>query len=208
MAVAKKEATAPRKYNPKVVGAVDSTVEDVLKWNQEGRVLFFLDDEETFLGLAPDEVKQLSLENRKRYDVARGIARGDDVMGTVTADIKGYEETYNVRPGSADDNLSVYGQKPGETYYWERPENIGRRKAEGWGVNTDSDISTSHKESCSHHTVGGEAKSELVLLSRPKSVQKAEDAKNRAQRDRLINGAKDSFRRGVEKMGAIPIEDK
>lgn len=154
MAVAKKVVEPKIVLAPIVVGSVDSTEGDVLKYNSEGRKLFFLDDEDTFLELTPEAQKCLSLENRKRYDVAKGISSNEPVGEAMIDSINGYSTDYNVRPGSSSANLAVFGQKQGMDYFWERPENIDKRRYEGWQVDTDKNVHTVHKESCSHSTVG------------------------------------------------------
>lgn len=204
MAVEPKKEETKKVLPSKVVVLVDTKDEDVLKWNEEGRKLFFDDEEGNFRELAPEVVKSLSLSNRERYDVAKNIVSGADVIGNVQDSIQGFSaRDYNIRPGSASANLAVYGKKPGEDYYWERAENVDKRRAESWKVDKDPDVHTRHQESCSYKTVGGQAKPELVLLSRPKSVSAEEKARKQKRRDALVGKATDSYRDAVERIGAI-----
>lgn len=200
---------AERKLANKTVGSVDTTIEDVVKWDTEGRKLFFEDDEDKFLELTTEVVRDLSRANRMRYDLAKRIARGDAVVDTMTTAIQGFDSgDYAVRPGSASANLAVLGKKEGMDYYWERRDNVNKRRSEGWQVDTDEDVRTIHKESCSHKTVGGENNPEMILVSRPKSISLQEKAKKKQLRDALVGKATNSFRDGVERLGAKVIVDE
>lgn len=202
MAVEAKKEVVKKKLAPKVVGLVDITDEDVLKYNEEGRILFFLDEEDTFRELAPETVKQLSLVNREHYDVAKSIAGGQDVIGNVQDAIAGFDtDAYNVRPGSASANLAVYGKDPNFDYYWERAENISKSRADGWEVDHDPNVKTKHKESCTYKTVGGQAKPEMILTRRSKKASAEHKKKQREKRDRLIQHAQDTVRESAAQLG-------
>lgn len=201
-------AEAKKKLLSKMVGSVDNTMEDVVKWDNEGRTLFFEDDEDKFLTLPTDVVRDLSRSNRQRYDLAKRIARGDSVLDSMTTAIQGFDSgDYAVRPGSASANLAVLGKKPGMDYYWERKENVNKRRSEGWQVDTDSDVKTIHDESCTYKTVGGEKNPEMILVSRPNSISAQAKAKKQAHRDALVGKAQNSYRDAVERVGAEVIVD-
>lgn len=197
-----------RKLAAKTVGSIDNTVADVVKWDKEGRTLFFEDNESTFIKLDSEVVRGLSTANRMRYQTAKQIAGGVDVISSMTTAIQGFDSAdYAVRPGSASANLAVLGKDKDTDYYWERKENVNKRRSEGWIVNTDSNVRTLHDESCSYKTVGGENNPEMILVSRPKSITIKENAEKKLRRDAMVGKATNTFRESVERVGGEAIID-
>jgi len=203
----KAKSTAKKKLPSKVVTQVDNTPADVVKYVSEGRDLYFGDGEE-FLELPAEAYKVLPQNLKVRYDMAKRITLGDDVVDTVDSGIKGFKLPFEVRPESAGAQLAVRGKKKGFDYHWARPDKFEKHLRDGWVVDHDESTSTKYDESCSYKTVGGQKSPELILLKRPKKigVQKKADAKKR--RDMSVQGAQNDFRQSAESLGVKPLVDE
>jgi len=191
----------------KVVGAIDSSVEDVLKCIKEGRELFFLDGDKDFLELPDEVVKELSLTSKERYGLAKRITRGEDVVAAMQDGVRGWAKDYNVRPGSASDNLAVLGKKKGYDYYWTTKEKLNNNIAREWEIDRDPNVHTIHEESSTLKTVGGENKPELILLRRKKEASKKYSKKRIEKKERLLGRTKERFIENANKLGVVASMD-
>lgn len=199
---AKKKALAS-----KVVGVIDTSVEDVLKYSKEGRELLFLDGEKDFLELPEEVVKELSMTSRERYGLAKRITRGEDVVTAMQDGVRGWAKDYNVRPGSASDNLAVLGKKDKYDYYWTTKEKLNNNIAREWEIDRDPDVHTIHEESSTLKTVGGENKPELILLHRKKEASKKYRDKRVEKKERLLGRTKERFVENANKLGVVASMD-
>lgn len=191
----------------KLIGVVDTTKEDVLNYIKEGRELYFMDGKD-FLELSDDIVAQMSYATKERYGLAKRITNGEDVVGAIQDGIRGWEKDYNVRPGSASDNMAVFGKKPGKEYFWTTKAKLNSSKMRGWEIDHDPDVHTLHNDPGTLKTVGGERQPELILMSRPKEIR----AKLRKQRldraDKLLGQTKEKFVENAAKIGVVATIDE
>ena len=167
------------------VVAVDTDPALVVKWTQEGRELYF-DDEESFLELEAEVVAQLSKVARMRYDLAKNITLGQDVVETVEDGARGWARDYSVAPGSATSRTHVSGKDPDKDYYIARADSVDyHMNKSGFKVTRDPKVTMGgRKETCTTKTVGGQRDTESVLLERPKHVMekiKSTNARKRAE---------------------------
>lgn len=205
----KKEREAKKKLEPVVIQALDFKAADVVKFDKEGRKLFFADDKESFLELSDSIIQKLSPENKKRYRLAQQIFQGEDVIQNVVDGIRGWTKDYNVRPGSFSDNLMVFGKQKGFDYDWSTPAKLSNKVAQGWEVDRDPNVKTVWEDSSTLKTVGGEAKPELILLRRPKKIKIEERKKRKEKLNALKGQTKDNFVKTASDMGvqAFVAED-
>ena len=202
------KARAKKKaLEPKVVGLIDNSVEDVIKYSKEGRELYFMDGDKNFLELPEEVVKGLSLTSREKYGLAKRITRGDDVVGAMQDGVRGWAKDYNVRPGSAKDNLAVIGQKKGYDYYWTTKEKLNNNLAREWEIDKDPSVHTLHEETSTLKTVGGENKPELLLLRRKKEASGKYRDKRKARQERLLGRTKNAFVESAAKLGVVAKVD-
>ncbi len=204
---AKEERVAKKALAKKVVGAIDTTVEDVLKYAKEGRELYFADGEKEFLELPEGVLKELSQASRERYGLAKRITRGEDVITAVQDGIRGWVKDYNVRPGSARDNLAVFGKKKGFDYFWTTKEKLNGSISEGWEIDRNPDVKTIHQDSSTLKTVGGENKPELILMSRPKTLGIKAKEKRVERTQKLLGRTKEKFVENANKIGVVATMD-
>jgi len=195
-----------KKLPIKVVSKLDTSVVNVVKWASEGRELFF-EDGENFLELSTEAYKALPQRTKTRYDVAKNITLGNDVIGTVTNDIKGFELPFEVRPENPTSQLAVVGTSEEYDYHWSRPDKFEKHSREGWVVDHDPSVRTKYDESCSYKTVGGQKHPELLLLKRPKTLGVEKKRKAKESRDALVKRTQNNFRESAESLGVKAVID-
>ena len=202
----KKEATkrtTRKKLEPKVIGAIDSTVGDVLECIKEGREVFFEDGQKTFLVLPDEVIKDLLPESKKRYRLAQNIANGNDVVGAIEDGERGWAKDYQVRPGSFSDNTAVFGKNDDRDYVLSTPVKMSNKIAKGFVTDRDPNVHMLVKESGTLKTVGGEKDPELILMSRPKSVGIAEKRKKAEKAQALLGRTKEQFVEKANRLGVV-----
>lgn len=188
----------------KVVGAIDSSVETVLECIKEGRELYFMDGEANFLELPEEVIRKLSQTSRKRYGLAKRITRGDDVVGAIQDGVRGWAKDYNVRPGSAKDNLMVTGRDDKKyDYYWTTSAKLNNNLSREWEIDRDPNVHTIHDESSTLKTVGGENKPELILMRRKKEISKKFQNARQTKHERLLGRTKERFVENANKLGVV-----
>lgn len=190
-ATAKKLAEA-KKLSEIIVG-VDTSVEDVVKYSKEGRRLLFGEDE-NFLKLPEEIVRQLSVENRRKYDMAKNITLKQDVVGTIEDGLRGWVKDYNVIPGAASGKTIVTGKDPKMEYHWASKEKLSKHLGMGFQVTRDPNVKAGDSsDTCTYKTIGGENKPEMVLVERPKSVGIEVRARENAKADQLEQATLDNY---------------
>jgi hypothetical protein len=195
-----KKLASTKKLKSEIVG-VDTSLEDVLKWSKEGRTLFFSEDED-FLELPEEVVRELSLDNRRKYDVARGITFKQDVVGTIEDSLKEWVKDYNIIPGSASAKTAVSGKDPHKDYRWARKELLGKHIANGYKVTRDPKVKAGDaSDTCSFKAIGGEQKPEMVLVERPKDVTLKIKSKRKQQRDSYSQATMDNYVESAARQG-------
>ena len=137
----------------KVFISIDNTFEDVIQYQSDGRDIFFLDDEETFLQLSNDEVQQLDLFTREKYRIARAVATQSlDLDSIKTAHMK-YKPRENF--ASATNRLLVRGGDPNKHYSWKRPDELQQVVYEGGKICIDPKVETFGGVDSLGRTLGG-----------------------------------------------------
>jgi hypothetical protein len=191
---------AKQRLRTEVVG-VDTPHEDVVKWISEGRKLVF-EDRESFLELDTELVRSLTRENRERYDMAKTITFGADPIGAIEDGRRGWEQDYNIMPGSASSRTVVTGKDPSKEYFLARKDAVGYHQSKGKVVTRDPNVKVGGKdESCSYKTVGGQASPEMVLMEIDKKVAQKQRAERSAIRDRIIQGTNESYKETAARNG-------
>lgn len=190
----KEKVEAPKvKLALREVG-VDTDPALVLKWTQEGRELYFKDGDD-FLELETEVVASLKRNARMRYDLAKAITLGEDVIETVEDGARGWSKDYAITPGTSTSRTFVKGKDPNKDYYLSRADSVDYHMARsGFKVTRDPNISVGgRKETCTYNTVGGQRQTELVLLERPNKVAKQIQAENKKNRDALTKSTRSSY---------------
>lgn len=164
----------------KVVVSVDNVVKDVLKWDIEGKEIYFEDEVEKFLELPEDIVKELSLITRQRYKIAKSAY--NDAVKEKERGGSGIEYLSKIkvsgRFASATQKLKVYDQKKGWHQCYKRPDEANMALSEGYRL--AKDVKTFNSDVGSVHYVGTHGEPELILFEIPeeefqKRLKKAGD---------------------------------
>lgn len=197
------------KINPtkRVDLTIDNTIEDIVKYQDKGYELFFVDSDEKFLQLSEDEVKELNLFNKQKYNIACGIR-----YRTLRLDeIKHAHKVFKPRAGfaSATDRLEIRGGDPSMHRFWKRPDELQKVAYEGGRVCKDPSVITfggtdedgRSATGGTSHTVSADGIDELVLCETPKerniARRKAVEAKSQ-NRNRAVD---ESAKNEIAKLG-------
>lgn len=163
----------------KITITLDNTIEDIVKYQEEGKEIFFEDDADTFIELSMEDQAKLNALNRTKYTLACGIR----YQKLNLSGINDSKKIIKPRPGfaSATARLEVRGKKPGKHYSWKRPDELQAAEHEGTRVCRDPDVITFggvDENGRSIHgsgvkTVSANGVTELILCETPAEVHNA-----------------------------------
>jgi len=200
-----KKKRAPDKKRKIFIG-VDTDPLDMVKWAKQGHELYFEDGEETFLELDKEIISELSSVHKQRYTMAKSIALGNDVIGTVTDNINGYSKIHDIRPGSAGEQLTLSNRKKDTDYFWSTTAKVDRHMREGFVVDHDDNVKTRFDEAGAAKTVGGQKSPELILMSRPQAVADAERVRKKELRMKFVTKNKETLKETFDRAG-VKLDD-
>lgn len=183
----------------------DNTLEEVLKYDNEGYLLVF--DPDSFMELSGNDLRSLRKINRDRYSVYKEIA--EDAKKRVPRDEKILDEfQVAASAGLAARRLEVKGKDPKFAYRWERPDMVEDRRDEGWNVVNDGVSTLRNQSGKGIHRIGAQGQEELVLIAIPKEKLAVRQERKRLKRQRAIEGIAVESKASIEKLGGIHIDDK
>ena len=199
---AKEAREVKKKLVSIVVGALDSSVQKVLEYAQEGRDVFFKDRGE-FLELPEQVVGELNLESRERYGLAKRITKGEDIITAMEDGARGWAKDYAVRPGSFTDNTAVFGKDPRDEYCLTTPRKLSDSIAKDFEIDRDPKVHMIQKDSGTLKTVGGEKNPECILVRRKKEIGVARKKAKREKKAALIRHTKEAFVETADRLGVV-----
>jgi len=170
---------------------IDNTIEDIVKYQNEGCEIFFPDSDDEFLQLSEEEIKELNLFNKQKYNIACGVRYRTLRLD----DIKHAHKVFKPRAGfaSATDRLEIRGGDPSMHRFWKRPDELQKVVYEGGRVCKDPSVTTfggtdengRSTTGGTTHTVSADGTDELVLCETPKerniARRKAIEAKSQSR---------------------------
>ena len=160
---------------------VSTPVEDVLKYDSEGRKLRF--DEENFLELPKEAVQKLSKKTRTQYNAAYVDWKydNDPTNGEVSEEMIVSPESLRLQ-NTEMLNVRV---KPGLHGYHATPQQVEKLKRQGFRFATDSDLAEDNTGS-RHVKVGGYT--DNILMVRDEELNEKFKAESRKRRQLLASG--------------------
>lgn len=162
----------------KHIVTLDTSIKDVLKWDLEGKDVYFDDEDEKFLFIPEDIVKELSLITKQRYKLAKRVY--DDAKKDKEKYGDGLEYLSKIkvsgRYASATQKLKVHQQKKGFHVCYKRPDEVQSCLADGYRI--AKDVKTFNSDVGSVHYVGSHGEPELILMEIPE-----EEFQKRLKRD-------------------------
>lgn len=165
-------AKAKQVASKRVFVTVDMSFEEVLRLQEEGSTIFFVDEPTKFLSLSEEEVGQLNSDNRIRYQQASVLAAersqgSEDEEFTAGLSIP-------IEQADASDRLAVRNQDARFSYGWKRAVNIEKYRGRGWelvdGQSSEKSFNMRERGGKTFHTVQTGGMDELVLMRKPKSL--------------------------------------
>ena len=211
----KVKVAAKKGKNKKVYISVDTDLNSVVDWTENGYDMRFTDGKggsKGFLELPTEIYRDLPLEAKERYLMAKEISMGHSVIETATEGLQDWKREFNITPGDPSAKLQVLNKDPKFDYQWSNMQRIGRRQSEGFEIDTDPKIRTYDQAESEigkevAKTVGGHKASEYVLMRRRREISRAAKDAMAKRYDAKITKAKEGFREGVEKIGAAASID-
>jgi len=173
----------PKENPKKIFISIDTSIQDIVKYQEEGCTLFFEDSKDKFKEFTDDEVKELNMYNRQKYNLAYSI-----VHNTLKLDeVKDQHKFFKPRAGfaSATDRLEIRGGDPNMHRFWKRPDELQKVAYEGGRVCKDPNVVTfggvdmngKSLSGSSVHEVSANGEVELVLCETSKE---SNDARTKA----------------------------
>lgn len=174
---------------------IDTSEEDMLKYQEKGYILFFDTKIGRFKKLTPEQVKKLDQNNKVRYFVAVGehqnlLEESDDPFSGL--DLKVDKMAY-----SATEALEVFGKDPNFHYAWKSPEKLQRAQREGFVPAKEANLKTAVGSGTEVRKIGAYGKDELVLCKMPKELHERK-VREKLQMNKELEGA--GIRQGIEEI--------
>lgn len=188
----------------KVTITKDVSVEEMLKWDQDGCV--FVWDVDDFKALTAVQLKGLSKVNRDRYVVFKEIAETERAADPVEDEVVEAVQVSSIA-GSAKDKLRVTAEKSGYVYRWERPDMVNVRKDQGWRFATSGYKTLRNETGRGGHRIGSKGQEELILMEIPEEDHQRLRAIKAEKRKRAIEGVTNQGKSEIRKLGSEPIDD-
>lgn len=164
--------------NTKIVVSLDNSVEQVLKWDREGYRLIFAVEKGAFLDLDEVDMRALGKVNRMAYGFSKEMfetAAYEDPMIDLMQDF-----SIGFNSGTASDRLKIKNKDPNFTYYWPRPEDVGKYQDMGYAVVQGSNEKTMRTRGRGIHYIGKKGEEELILMKTPnKNAEKIKKERGR-----------------------------
>jgi hypothetical protein len=183
---------------------VDMSEEDVLKYDQDGKNLFFDGELGKFRELSDETLAKLSNLNRVRYF----SSLGEYTYNKKREHEPKIAERVKVSPryATATKRLEVFNKNPDKHYVWKRTDEIRSAEYEGYQRSFDDSLDTFGSDVGSAHTVGADGHTELVLMETSQENyqkrQRAISEKSKRRIEAVENTAKEEMRRD----GGLPYE--
>lgn len=167
---------------------VDCKVEDVLQWDSEGRDLKFEEGEGRFLQLSPDQVRQLSSENKVKYLLAEN-QHAYDVSQKDEPEAAPLRVSMRLAPAGRRMHVEYpEGYRDKWHTCWKRPDEMMMAEYDGYEIVKSEEVKTpgGSKRPGGMHVIGVAGEDEQVLMKKPKKQHDAEMAeRKRARRERV-----------------------
>ena len=195
-------AKTKTKVDPRVNISVDQTFEDVLGFDEKGKLLVFDHEPGRFLELSEKQVSQLSYHNKGAYFVSKEMFRG--AVAEAEPDfLKGLSIMQGASPTA---RLGVKGLRPGMHGCWKRDDEVAGCLREGYTVVQGDEVETFASRVGSAHTLGAKGNVEMVLMEIPQAAYMARIKAAEQVSQRRVKGAEATAVAEMRQGGGIPFE--
>ena len=196
----------------KIYITIDNNIDDVIKYQNEGKEIFFKDDPGEFIQLSQEDVKHLSPINLAKYMIGKGVSERNLDLSSVRDNHKFFKP----RPGfaSATDRLRIEGGRPDKTYAWKRADELMQVGYDGGKVCTDPNVRTfggvnsdgTTLRGGTTKTVSANGEDELILVEYPKEVHDAIIARSDELSVRRNRAVDITAKEEIRKAGGMPFD--
>lgn len=194
------EAKTRTKGGEKKLIGLDSSVAEILKYDQEGLMLYF--DPQALPVLSEKELTQLSRKNAESYNVAKSKATYAEERGELDAVLDAIRANPE-RPKAVSRTL-ISNTDAKYAYVWKRKENTHKVLNSGGefvlrGQHKEQTMNT--RSDSKYHVLGSNGRDELILMRIPKATLREIDASGRKARVDLLGQVKDELVESVQRAG-------
>ena len=158
-----------RDFGGKVIISIDNQISDVLKYDSNGKDIYFDDEEGRFLDIPEDVVKELSLITKQRYKLAKKVH--EDIVKETEKYGSGIEYLSKIKisgkHASATEKLRVHQKEKGMHVCYKRPDEVQSSLADGYRI--AKNVKTFNSDVGSVHYVGSYGEPELILMEIPEA---------------------------------------
>lgn len=193
----------------KVLVQVDTKDEEVIQWDQEGKLLEFRTVPGKFRYLDSEVLKGLKKINRDRYSVYLDVMedlseQGEDEIANSVSEVFQIDN----QSGTATDKLAVQRNDQNEfVHRWERPDKVNVRLGQGWEVVKGRYETLRNQSGNSVHRIGEKGREELVLMRLPMEKKREHSKKKHERRRKAIGEAERRAKADIARTGAPVVDD-
>jgi hypothetical protein len=189
-----------------VMVTLDNDPRDVLKYDAEGKDVFFSDQPGTLLELPPEVLAELPRHLQTRYDIACGVharlkhqADHPELVATPGLEVVG-------RLATATSRLDVRGKTPGMHYCWKRTDELRQSGYEGYKVADEKELDTFGSQIGTTRTVGEKGDTELVLMKIPEETYLARQRAISEKSRKRVENVEQSAAQDMRRSGGKPLD--
>ena len=188
-----------------IVVDVDTSVEDVLKFDSEGARIIFDCDKGRFKELDDATIAKLSKFTKSVYFAMKAQNATLEAENPEFAEINKRLKVEQIL-GSAQDRMKVRGLDPKMELRYFRPDNLQKAEDRGWVPVKPSEVKTLGSND-GHVAIKSHGQDELIAFKRPKELRVAAD-KERMERQKLAEAeARAALKREIGSTGYGALSD-
>lgn len=156
---------------------IDNTIEDVLKYDSEGKEVFFKDDLYAFIKLSSEDYEKLPKKLKTRYNTSKKTHAIREEEAEEDALIQEIE--LGTRAPNAIGQLEILNKDPNLDYYLAAKNKVAQKRLKGFRI--DKSGATCFGVTPTNGVTFVGYSDELVLMSRPKELAKKRRQKRNEQ---------------------------
>jgi len=186
---------------------VEMSIEDIVKYDQEGMVFMWNMDQ--FRELTAIELRQLSKANRDRYVVFKDMA--EETQSRSPSDTALAEAVSVHVPdtmGNASRRIKLTSHKSGFHSYWARPDQVNDLLQKGYQIAQKGWGTLKSPDGKGRQEIGVNGQTELILLEISDENRAKLQSQKKAMRTRAIEGIQQTNESEVTRLGGRPVNDE
>lgn len=187
----------------KVVINVETPMEDIVKYSDEGRSLIFRPEPGEFPDIPEDYLLRLSKKNKDSYLVSKSLH--EDRMENADDEEIYADIAVGENAGNARQRLSVEDLPKNLHHRWVRPDRVGHYERRGYTVYHGKDAKTFGNQTKGARRISNMGQAEHYLMVIDKDLHKKHEKERREKKDALLKSPVTSAKR---EFGSSAVDEK